>query len=125
MMMELAVAKEDSYVGLSKIARQENISLKFLENIIGQIKPLGVVDVKRGKLGGYRLAKPASSIKLLEIFEVLDNTFLDFNNMHESPEELTASQKVLMNTWGGLKESMKEYLKTKTLADLVAEYKKA
>ena len=53
-MTELACHAKDEFVPLKTIARQQNISEKYLESIIGVLSKAGIIDGLRGKGGGYR-----------------------------------------------------------------------
>ena len=58
-MTELACHAKDEFVPLKTIARQQNISEKYLESIIGVLSKAGIIDGLRGKGGGYRLNRDA------------------------------------------------------------------
>jgi Rrf2 family protein len=55
-----------------EIAAKENIPLPFLEQIFLQLREAGLVDGKRGKGGGFFLAKPANNITLAEVVRLID-----------------------------------------------------
>jgi Rrf2 family protein len=57
---------------VSELATKEKLPIKFLEQILSQLRASGYVETKRGKLGGYSLAKPASRIKLGAVIRLLD-----------------------------------------------------
>ncbi|MFA5266005.1 MAG: Rrf2 family transcriptional regulator [Opitutaceae bacterium] len=59
-------------VRVSEIAGKEKMSVKFLEQVMLQLREAGYVGSERGKFGGYRLAKPASKICLGEIIRLID-----------------------------------------------------
>ena len=54
------------------IAAANNIPKKFLDAILGELRNAGFVQSRKGKDGGYRLAKPASEIKIGHVVRVLD-----------------------------------------------------
>ncbi len=57
---------------VTELAAKEKLPVKFLEQILTQLRTGGYVETKRGKLGGYSLAKPASRIKLGAVIRLLD-----------------------------------------------------
>ena len=57
---------------IQEIASGENIPLKFLEQILLQLKNGGILRSKRGVGGGYQLARPASRITLADVVETID-----------------------------------------------------
>ena len=59
-------------VRIGDLAEKENLPLKFLEQIFLQLKQAGYIESKRGKQGGYLLAKPAAEIHFSEVILLLD-----------------------------------------------------
>ncbi|MBM4277959.1 MAG: Rrf2 family transcriptional regulator [Deltaproteobacteria bacterium] len=73
-MLELASRYGKGPVDLKEIARKEDISLKYLEQVIIPLRTAGLVRSVRGSKGGYSLAKPPSEICLNDVIESLDGT---------------------------------------------------
>lgn len=73
-LIDLAIATQAGRHMLSQkeIAEKENIPLPFLEQIFLQLREAGLVDGKRGKGGGFFLAKPANNITLAEVVRLID-----------------------------------------------------
>jgi len=71
-MLELASHYGEGTIELREIAEKEDISPKYLEQVIVPLRTAGLVKSVRGSKGGYTLAKPPSNISLREIFEVLE-----------------------------------------------------
>ena len=59
-------------VSLSVVAERQKLSLDYLEQIFLKLRRAGIVDSARGRLGGYRLVKPASDIMVGEIMAAVD-----------------------------------------------------
>lgn len=57
---------------ISEISEERKISLKFLENILLEMKKAGVLGSKKGKGGGYYLIKSPEEIKLAKVIRMLD-----------------------------------------------------
>jgi Rrf2 family protein len=68
----LAENSRDHPVLISEIAQQKNISIKFLENILLELKNAGILGSKKGKGGGYYLLKAPKDIPLARIIRLLD-----------------------------------------------------
>ncbi|MGK0386529.1 MAG: Rrf2 family protein, partial [Patiriisocius sp.] len=68
----LAKQKLGTPVQISKIAAAENISLKFLESILLTLKKSDLLISKKGKGGGYMLAKEADKITIASIYRILE-----------------------------------------------------
>lgn len=70
--MYLAQKQEEGPVLIAEIALKRNIPLKFLENILLELKKNGILDSKKGKGGGYYLAKRPDQIYLAEVLRLID-----------------------------------------------------
>ncbi len=68
----LAALKEGSTAHAADIAKQNNISKKFLDAILGQLRKAGIVESKRGPGGGYMLARSPRAIKAGFVIRTLD-----------------------------------------------------
>ncbi len=73
-LIDLALAQEAGrpMIRLVEIIEKENIPTAFLEQIFMQLREAGLVDAKRGKHGGYFLAKPADTITVGQIVRLID-----------------------------------------------------
>ncbi|MBU1069649.1 Rrf2 family transcriptional regulator [Myxococcota bacterium] len=71
-MVELAQGGEDRPVPLAALAQRQNLSIKYLENLFHALRDAGLVLASRGPHGGYRLARPADGITVLEVAQALD-----------------------------------------------------
>lgn len=68
----LAKTNNDLPVQISEIAVNENISIKFLERILLELRKAGVLESKKGKGGGYFLAKTPGEIAMTEVIRTLE-----------------------------------------------------
>jgi Rrf2 family protein len=73
-LIDLGIARElgRPILQVSELASKEQLPIKFLEQILTQLRVAGYVETRRGKLGGYALAKPAGRIKLGAVIRLLD-----------------------------------------------------
>jgi Rrf2 family protein len=73
-LIDLGIAAEldRPILQVSELASKEQLPIKFLEQILTQLRVGGYVETRRGKLGGYSLAKPASQIKIGPVIRLLD-----------------------------------------------------
>ena len=73
-LIDLSIAREAGrdLLPLKEVAARENIPLPFLEQIFAQLREAGIVDGKRGKHGGFFLARPATNIFMGEIVRLID-----------------------------------------------------
>lgn len=70
--MYLAQNTDKGPVLIAEIARKKKIPLKFLENILLELKKAGVLESKKGKGGGYYFAVPPSQVPMAKIMRLLD-----------------------------------------------------
>jgi Rrf2 family protein len=73
-LIDLGLARElgRPILQVSELAAKEKLPIKFLEQILTQLRGAGYVETKRGKLGGYSLARPAGRIKIGAVIRLLD-----------------------------------------------------
>src|SRR3569623_2574056 len=69
--LELAAASDPPVKG-ERLAEAQGIPLKFLENILGDLRQAGLVVSQRGPEGGYRLERPGSEISVADIIRAVD-----------------------------------------------------
>jgi Rrf2 family protein len=111
----------DEGMCVADIAQLEGISPKYLEGIAGALRSSGLVISHRGKNGGYRLARPATDISMLEIITALEGSIVPVACC-ESGQGCTKSSACLPSRfWNGLKERIDAYLRDTSLADLQAQ----
>jgi len=124
MMLELAMNYSKKPVQISEIAKKEEISKKYLGQLIIPLKNAGYVSSIRGAYGGYILAKSPEAITLEEIFVVLEGDL--------SLVECTTNPQICRRTsfcstrdiWKLISERISGVLKDMTLRDLVMDAKK-
>lgn len=115
---ELAALASDGPIKAQQIAEAENIPLKFLLNILGDLKRAGLVRASRGVHGGYVLGRPPDQINLAEIIRAVEGPLA---NVHESrPEELVygGNSEALRDVWIAVRASLRSVLEHVTVADL-------
>ncbi|MCG8571325.1 MAG: Rrf2 family transcriptional regulator [Spirochaetes bacterium] len=123
-MINLGLDYSKDYNQLSKIAEKEHISDKYLENIVRVLKLSGLIQVKRGAQGGYRLSRNPAEISVLEIFEILEGSLNIIDCLENSFSCELENSCIMTDFWGELIDQIKFFLKSRTLADLVNNYKK-
>lgn len=70
--LDLALHYGNGVVTINEIGKRADIPIKFLEQVLLDLKKGGFVESRRGKVGGYRLAKPPLKIKLGDIVRFID-----------------------------------------------------
>jgi Rrf2 family protein len=118
--VELAAVKEEGPVKGDTIAEAQDIPLKFLENILGELKHVGIVNSRRGAQGGYWLNRPAEEVTLGDIVRAVEGPLASVRG--EAPEDLKykGGAKPLQNVWIALRANLRAVMDEVTLADVVA-----
>jgi len=118
LMLELALKYGKGPVYLKDIAREEQISEKYLSVIIIPLKAAGLVHATRGAHGGYNLAKNPSEISLKEVVDILEGgiCLVDcINDPLACPRSQTCASR---DVWNMLSARMSEALSAMTLETL-------
>jgi Rrf2 family protein len=71
-LLVLATRADDEPVHIADIAASQNISRKFLEATLLELRKHGILASRRGQRGGYRLARPANEIRFGEVIRIID-----------------------------------------------------
>ena len=121
LMIDLACRPGSEPVSLKDVAEQQEISLKYLEQIAGLLGKAGFVRSVRGPQGGYRLARPPEGYTVGEILRLTEGSLAPVSCL-EDPENLCerCSQCGTVDFWSGLYAEINRYIDRFTLADLVA-----
>jgi Rrf2 family protein len=117
--IELAAAGGDPIKG-EAIADAQDIPLKFLENILGELKHTGIVSSRRGAQGGYWLAKDADDVSLADIVRAVEGPLATVRG--QGPESLTykGEAEPLQKVWIALRANLRAVMDDTSLADVVS-----
>ena len=115
--LELAAA--DGALKGEALAAAQAIPLKFLENILIELRHAGLVRSQRGPEGGYWLAKEADEIAIADVIRAVEGPLASVRG--ESPEDLDYSgpAEQLQHVWVALRANLRAVLEAVTLADVV------
>lgn len=123
LMLALGLSDKKSPIFLKDIARSEEISEKYLSQIIIPLKAKGLVNTFRGAHGGYILSRPASQITLMEIIEPLEGD-LSLVDCVKRPDLCNRSTDcVTRDIWNDMSSLLFDFLGKYTLEDLIRKYK--
>ena len=120
LMVELGLRRGDDPVLLKDISRNQEISEKYLGQIIIPLKAAGLVRTYRGAHGGYRLGRPAADITLKDIVGILDGDMRLLDCVREPDSCARVSRCVARTVWEELGKRISSFLESVTLKDLVA-----
>jgi len=116
---ELAASGGDSPIKGDDIARNQDIPMKFLENILSELRHAGIVASQRGSGGGYWLARPANKVSIADIIRAVEGPLATVRG--ERPDELEyhGPSKHLREVWVATRANLRAILEKVTLADVV------
>ena len=99
-------------------SRAQEIPLRFLENILGELRQPGIVRSQRGAEGGYWLAQPADEISVADVIRAVEGPLVGVRG--ERPEEIeyAGSAEPLQRVWIALRANLRGVLENVTLADV-------
>jgi Rrf2 family protein len=116
---ELAAAGDEN-VKAERIAQAQGIPLKFLENILQDLRHAGLVTSQRGPEGGYRLAQPADEISLADVIRAVEGPLANVRGLSPDRLEYDGAATRLREVWVALRASVRAVLEHVTLADLAS-----
>ncbi len=125
MMLDLAQHYEDGPVQIGDIAKRQDISVKYLEQLIIPLKKADYVTSVRGPKGGHMLARDPEEITVGDIVEVLEGG-IDLTNCIEDPDICDRSEACLTrDVWKTATKAMYGELNSVNLSDMIKKNKKA
>ena len=114
----LAQAEGDATVKGERIATSQGIPLKFLENILGDMRRAGLVASQRGAVGGYRLAVSADDITVADIVRAVEGPLGDVRGMPPEGVSYQGGAEALQQVWLAARASLREVMETVTVGDI-------
>jgi Rrf2 family protein len=125
-MLDLALNDDDHYVTIKSISERQEISGKYLEQIISALSRAGFVKSVRGSQGGYKLAKPASEYTVGAILRLIEGSLVPVACMDDEPNQCPCSQScVTLDIWKQVDAAVSSVVDNITLEDLVIRQQKA
>lgn len=121
--IELAQHEEKRPLQLKAIADRQEISVKYLEQLMSLLRSSGFVRSVRGSKGGYILARPAAEIKLSEVFRCLEGPVTTTECVADEDCCKRASDCVARELWSEVEAAIQNVLNAQTLADIVKKAK--
>ena len=116
---ELAAAGGTPLKG-DAIAGAQGIPVKFLENILSDLRRAGIVNSQRGTMGGYWLVVPAERVTIADVIRAVEGALADVRG--EPPEEIvyTGSAVALQEVWVATRAALRSVLEVVTIADVAS-----
>lgn len=120
MMLDLAMHYNEGFIALKDISKRQNISKKYLEQIIPFLNRNGLLNANKGHMGGYQLAKQPSEITVRQIIESAEGSLTPVSCMDNTPNMCeNFSQCPTYSVYEGLYRVVTDYLDGITLQDIL------
>jgi Rrf2 family protein len=117
--LELAAAGEGPMKG-ERIAQAQDIPLKFLENILLELRHAGLVQSQRGADGGYWLARPPEEIKLADVIRAVEGPLANVRGARPETIDYAGPAARLQDVWIAMRANLRAVLEELTLADVAS-----
>ena len=118
---DLAMTHNGDLLSLAEISKRQDISLPYLEQLFVKLRRAGLVESVRGPGGGYRLARPASMIRVSDILGAVDETVSAMHTGAGASGALSGSkaQSLTNRLWEGLSAHVYVFLHQTRLSDVI------
>lgn len=118
-LIRLAACPPGQLAQLGELAREEEISAGYLEQIVRALKPLGILRTVRGASGGYALACPPDAVNLEQIFLHLEGGIAPVACLADEDSCARVQICSTRRFWESLDSHMRSFLRGMTLQDLM------
>lgn len=120
MLLDLAEHENSGYIALKDIAERQNISKKYLEQIVPVLNKSNMLLTNRGFQGGYKLAKAPSAYTVGQILQLTEGSLAPVACLDHEPVACErCNDCVTLPIWQGLNRVIQEYLDSITLQDIL------
>lgn len=120
MLLDLALHSSEGFIALKDIAERQDISKKYLEQIVPLLNKSGLLKTNRGYQGGYMLIKEPKDYTVGEILRVTEGSLAPVACLdHPSNDCPRAASCMTLYIWEGLYKTVTEYLDSITLQDIM------
>lgn len=117
-MIDLAERWGEGPQPMREIAERQEISKKYLEQIVAPLAAGGLIVVSRGQRGGYELSRPPERITMADVMEITEDGLGLLECLGNSLSCDRADSCRSINAWRGLQQTINDYLSSRTLRDL-------
>ena len=107
------------------VAEHQDISVKYLEQLMASLKSAGLIRSQRGAKGGYMLAQPPDKVKLSDIFDVFEGPVVTVECVTNENYCARAADCIARQVWSEVQRAIKNVLQSMTLQDALDKAKKS
>ena len=119
-LVQLAAGPPGETVHAESIADAQGIPVAFLLGILGDLRGSGLVLSRRGRDGGYALARPAAEISVADVLRAMDGPLASVRDLGLGDLPYSGPTASLTDVWRALRASMRSVLEQTSLADVAA-----
>ncbi len=120
MMLDLAEHQNDGFIALKDIAQRQNISKKYLEQIVTILNRSDILNTTRGFQGGYKLSKAPDKYTVGEILRYTEGSLAPVACLENEPVQCDrGGECAMLPVWKGLNKVICDYLDNITLQDIL------
>jgi len=120
MLIDIAENQDEGFVSLKDISQRQDISKKYLEQIVPPLSAAGFLVAGRGHMGGYRLSVETSDISVADVLRVTEGKLAPVSCLEGDAVLCERADKCdTLFVWKGLMEVMENYLENITLRDIL------
>ena len=120
MLIDLAEHQHSGFVALKDIAQRQNISKKYLEQIVQVLNRSDILKTNRGFQGGYQLSRTPDKYTVGEILRLTEGSLAPVACVEQDPIECPRSNEcATLPLWQGLNQVINDYLDNITLQDIL------
>jgi Rrf2 family protein len=106
------------------IAQRQDISAKYLEQLMATMKSAGLIRSQRGVKGGYMLTRPPDKVKLSEVFDIFEGPVATVECVTNETYCSRAGDCIARQVWSEVQQAIRNVLKSTTLQDAIDGAKK-
>ena len=116
----LGAARSSEPLKAEAIALSQEIPLKFLLNILSDLKRARIVSSRRGSQGGFQLARPASKVTVADVIRAVEGPLASVHEILPEDVHYPPPSESLRMVWIAVRASLRSVLETVTIADLAS-----
>lgn len=109
---------QEGYIPLDSIAERQNLPGDYVRSAMSDLRRAGIVSTRRGRVGGYRLARPAAQITLADIIRAVDGPLTVVMGERPDALEYEGAAAGLEDVWLAVRRAERRILESVTLEHL-------
>lgn len=119
-LLTLAAEPDGGALTADRLASAQSMPVKFLENILVDLRRGGLVRSQRGSEGGYRLARPAAEITAADVLRLIDGPLAEVRGARPEQSTYEGPAEHLQEVWVAARAALRSVLEHVSLADIAS-----